>query len=226
MRQAGGGCGTLGRPGGRAHSPSARSLSYSSSQDELEGKPKVPQQEEGPKGVDEQSESSEESEEEKPPEEDKEEEEEKKAPTPQEKKRRKGGLGIRGSRRPYSLPDPPYVIELRVGPGLSGPDAPPPPRADSSDESDSSEESDIDSEASSALFMAVRPSLGWAADGVSLSRLTSPALISAEKEDAPQEGAETVRRQLAGQQPAWHAQHRERQHLLDAAGRRHQAGAG
>uniref|UniRef100_A0A9L0T3Y7 Transcription initiation factor IIF subunit alpha n=1 Tax=Equus caballus TaxID=9796 RepID=A0A9L0T3Y7_HORSE len=61
----------------------------SSSQDELEGKPKVPQQEEGPKGVDEQSESSEESEEEKPPEEDKEEEEEKKAPTPQEKKRRK-----------------------------------------------------------------------------------------------------------------------------------------
>ncbi|GAB5567608.1 general transcription factor IIF subunit 1 isoform X1 [Prionailurus viverrinus] len=61
----------------------------SSSQDELEGKPKVTQQEEGPKGVDEQSESSEESEEEKPPEEDKEEEEEKKAPTPQEKKRRK-----------------------------------------------------------------------------------------------------------------------------------------
>lgn len=70
--------------------PSARSLSCSSSQDELEGKPKVTQQEEGPKGVDEQSESSEESEEEKPPEEDKEEEEEKKAPTPQEKKRRKG----------------------------------------------------------------------------------------------------------------------------------------
>ncbi|EPY86304.1 Transcription initiation factor IIF alpha subunit-like protein [Camelus ferus] len=61
----------------------------SSSQDELEGKPKVTQQEEGPKGVDEQSESSEESEEEKPPEEEKEEEEEKKAPTPQEKKRRK-----------------------------------------------------------------------------------------------------------------------------------------
>ncbi|XP_058513576.1 general transcription factor IIF subunit 1 isoform X2 [Ochotona princeps] len=61
----------------------------SSSGEEAEGKPKVPQQEEGPKGVDEQSESSEESEEEKPPEEDKEEEEEKKAPTPQEKKRRK-----------------------------------------------------------------------------------------------------------------------------------------
>lgn len=61
----------------------------SSSQDEAEGKPKVPQPEEGPKGVDEQSESSEESEEEKPPEEDREEEEEKKAPTPQEKKRRK-----------------------------------------------------------------------------------------------------------------------------------------
>ncbi|NP_001406403.1 general transcription factor IIF subunit 1 isoform 15 [Mus musculus] len=61
----------------------------SSSPDETEGKPKVPQQEDGPKGVDEQSESSEESEEEKPPEEDKEEEEEKKAPTPQEKKRRK-----------------------------------------------------------------------------------------------------------------------------------------
>lgn len=39
----------------------------SSSPDEAEGKPKVPQQEDGPKGVDEQSESSEESEEEKPP---------------------------------------------------------------------------------------------------------------------------------------------------------------
>uniref|UniRef100_G3UMW7 Transcription initiation factor IIF subunit alpha n=1 Tax=Loxodonta africana TaxID=9785 RepID=G3UMW7_LOXAF len=51
----------------------------SSSQDEMEGKPKVTKQEEGPKGVDEQSESSAESEEEKPP----------KAPTPQEKKRRK-----------------------------------------------------------------------------------------------------------------------------------------
>ncbi|KAM9686953.1 general transcription factor IIF subunit 1 isoform 3-T3 [Trichechus inunguis] len=61
----------------------------SSSQDEMEGKPTVTKQEEGPKGVDEQSESSEESEEEKPPEEDKEEEEEKAAPTPQEKKRRK-----------------------------------------------------------------------------------------------------------------------------------------
>ncbi|XP_014321976.1 general transcription factor IIF subunit 1 isoform X2 [Myotis yumanensis] len=61
----------------------------SSSEEEPEGKPKVTQQEEGPKGVDEQSESSEESEEEKPPEEDKEEEEEKKAPTPQEKKRKK-----------------------------------------------------------------------------------------------------------------------------------------
>ncbi|XP_008985310.1 general transcription factor IIF subunit 1 isoform X3 [Callithrix jacchus] len=61
----------------------------SSSMEEPETKAKVPQQEEGPKGVDEQSDSSEESEEEKPPEEDKEEEEEKKAPTPQEKKRRK-----------------------------------------------------------------------------------------------------------------------------------------
>ncbi|XP_008835131.1 general transcription factor IIF subunit 1 isoform X1 [Nannospalax galili] len=61
----------------------------SSSPDETEGRPKVPQQEDGPKGVDEQSESSEESEEEKPPEEDKEEEEERKAPTPQEKKRKK-----------------------------------------------------------------------------------------------------------------------------------------
>ncbi|MBW03832.1 General transcription factor IIF subunit 1, partial [Eschrichtius robustus] len=62
---------------------------FSSSQDEQEGKPKVTQQEEGPKGVGEQRESSEESEEEKPPKEDKEEEEEKKAPTPQEKKQRK-----------------------------------------------------------------------------------------------------------------------------------------
>lgn len=73
----------------------SHSLSYSSSE-EPEGKPKVTQQEEGPKGVDERSESSEESEEEKPPEEDKEEEEEKKAPTPQEKKRKRGGLGCLG----------------------------------------------------------------------------------------------------------------------------------
>lgn len=86
------------------HSPSAGS--YSSSEDELEGKPKVIQQEEGPKGVDEQSESSE-SEEEKPPEEDKEEEEEKKAPTPQEKKRRRGGLGNR------SLPPASWTPSLR-----------------------------------------------------------------------------------------------------------------
>uniref|UniRef100_A0A8C8YEZ7 Transcription initiation factor IIF subunit alpha n=1 Tax=Prolemur simus TaxID=1328070 RepID=A0A8C8YEZ7_PROSS len=72
----------------------------SSSQDEPEGvKPKVPQQEEGPKGVDEHSDSSEESEEEKPPEEDKEEEEEKKAPTPQEKKRRKGGAGVASKKK-------------------------------------------------------------------------------------------------------------------------------
>ncbi|XP_075401711.1 general transcription factor IIF subunit 1 isoform X1 [Tenrec ecaudatus] len=61
----------------------------SSSPDETESKPRVVQQEEGPKGVDEQSESSEESEEEKPPEEDKEEEDEKKPPAPQEKKRKK-----------------------------------------------------------------------------------------------------------------------------------------
>lgn len=50
VRQAGGGCETLGRPPGSAYSPSTRSLSYSSSQDELEGKPKATQQEEGPKG--------------------------------------------------------------------------------------------------------------------------------------------------------------------------------
>uniref|UniRef100_A0A2K5RN09 Transcription initiation factor IIF subunit alpha n=1 Tax=Cebus imitator TaxID=2715852 RepID=A0A2K5RN09_CEBIM len=61
----------------------------SSSMEEPETKAKVPQQEEGPKGVDEQSDSSEESEEEKPPEEDKEEEKEEKASTPQEKQRRK-----------------------------------------------------------------------------------------------------------------------------------------
>ncbi|XP_047378636.1 general transcription factor IIF subunit 1-like [Sciurus carolinensis] len=54
----------------------------SSSQDETEGKPKATQQEDGPKGVEEHSETSEE---EKPPEEDK----EKKAPTPQEKRSRK-----------------------------------------------------------------------------------------------------------------------------------------
>ncbi|KAM5237828.1 general transcription factor IIF subunit 1 [Ctenodactylus gundi] len=62
----------------------------SSSQDEPESsKAKAPQQEDGPRGVDEQSGSSEDSEEEKPPEEEKEEEEEKKAATPQDKKRRK-----------------------------------------------------------------------------------------------------------------------------------------
>lgn len=53
---------------------------------------------------------------------------------------------------------------LVVG-GLSRVSAYDPPlaRADSSDESDSSEDSDIDSETSSALFMAVRqsPGLGW-----------------------------------------------------------------
>ncbi|XP_036751628.2 general transcription factor IIF subunit 1 isoform X1 [Manis pentadactyla] len=62
----------------------------SSSQDELESKAKVKQQEEGPKGVDERSESSEDSEEEKPPPEgDKEEDEEKKAAAPQERRRRR-----------------------------------------------------------------------------------------------------------------------------------------
>lgn len=44
--------------------------------------------------------------------------------------------------------------EPRVGAGVSEPDVPALVRTDSSDESDSSEESDIDSEASSALFMA------------------------------------------------------------------------
>ncbi|NWX94653.1 T2FA factor, partial [Nothoprocta pentlandii] len=89
---------------------------HSSSLEEDVGKAKVTKEEEGPKGIDEASESSEESEEEKPTEEKEEEEEEKKAPTPQEKKKKK----------------------------------------DSSDESQTSEESDIDSETSSALFMAVR----------------------------------------------------------------------
>ncbi|XP_065275854.1 general transcription factor IIF subunit 1 isoform X2 [Emys orbicularis] len=93
----------------------------SSSQEEAAvGKPKVTKEEDGPKGIDEASESSEESEEEKPAEEKEEEEEEKKAPTPQEKKKKK----------------------------------------DSSDESETSEESDIDSEASSALFMAVDSNQG------------------------------------------------------------------
>ncbi|XP_043362241.1 general transcription factor IIF subunit 1 isoform X2 [Dermochelys coriacea] len=93
----------------------------SSSQEEATvGKPKVTKEEDGPKGIDEASESSEESEEEKPAEEKEEEEEEKKAPTPQEKKKKK----------------------------------------DSSDESETSEESDIDSEASSALFMAVDSNQG------------------------------------------------------------------
>lgn len=97
--------------------------------------------------------------------------------------------------------------------------------ADSSDESDSSEESDIDSEASSALFMAVRSSLGLGR-GVSVSRLTPPTLTSAEKEDTPQEGAEAVWRQLTGQQPPRHPQCRGGQHLLHAAGRCQQTGAG
>uniref|UniRef100_A0A8I5Y917 Transcription initiation factor IIF subunit alpha n=1 Tax=Rattus norvegicus TaxID=10116 RepID=A0A8I5Y917_RAT len=82
----------------------------SSSPDEAEGKPKVPQQEDGPKGVDEQSESSEESEEEKPPEEDKEEEEEKKCPplplnppkkkTPPKRERKPSGGSSKGTSRP------------------------------------------------------------------------------------------------------------------------------
>ncbi|XP_010224378.1 PREDICTED: general transcription factor IIF subunit 1 [Tinamus guttatus] len=61
----------------------------SSSLEEDVGKAKVTKEEDGPKGIDEASESSEESEEEKPAEEKEEEEEEKKAPTPQEKKKKK-----------------------------------------------------------------------------------------------------------------------------------------
>ena len=100
------------------------------------------------------------------------------------------------------------------------------PHADSSDESDSSEESDIDSEASSALFMAVRPGPGQGRVGGRLSPDSHPNPVSAEEEDAPQEGAEAVGRQLSGQQPAGHAQRGDRQHLFHPAGRRHQAGAG
>ncbi|NP_001406405.1 general transcription factor IIF subunit 1 isoform 17 [Mus musculus] len=85
----------------------------SSSPDETEGKPKVPQQEDGPKGVDEQSESSEESEEEKPPEEDKEEEEEKKAPTPQEKKRRKAVMTQTAQKRATLTVRPPLHSSWR-----------------------------------------------------------------------------------------------------------------
>lgn len=96
----------------------------SSSEEELEGKPKVTQQEEGPKGVDEQSESSEESEEEKPPEEDKEEEEEKKVPTPQEKKRKRGGLGFQDFCPSAPSQTPLSEKELRVAMGVSGPDIP------------------------------------------------------------------------------------------------------
>lgn len=55
--------------------------------------------------------------------------------------------------------------EPRVGAGVSESNAPPLVCTDSSDESDSSEESDIDSEASSALFMAVRPSPAAGAGG-------------------------------------------------------------
>lgn len=61
----------------------------SSSLEEEVGKPKVTKEDDGPKGIDEASESSEESEEEKAAEEKEEEEEEKKAPTPQEKKKKK-----------------------------------------------------------------------------------------------------------------------------------------
>ncbi|XP_067416629.1 general transcription factor IIF subunit 1 isoform X2 [Emydura macquarii macquarii] len=106
----------------------------SSSQEEVAvGKPKVTKEEDGPKGIDEASESSEESEEEKPAEEKEEEEEEKKAPTPQEKKKKK----------------------------------------DSSDESETSEESDIDSEASSALFMAVDHCTGVMAGSPGFKRCLS-----------------------------------------------------
>lgn len=120
--------------------------------------------------------------------------------------------------------------EPRVGAGVSEPDAPALVRTDSSDESDSSEESDIDSEASSALFMAVRPSPAAGGRGgrwvCSLSSLTSLIPKFKEKENAPQEGAEAVGRQLPGQQPARHTQHRERQHVLHSVGGRQQAGAG
>uniref|UniRef100_A0A8C3GKF8 Transcription initiation factor IIF subunit alpha n=1 Tax=Cairina moschata TaxID=8855 RepID=A0A8C3GKF8_CAIMO len=61
----------------------------SSSLEEDVGKAKVTKEDDGPKGIDEASESSEESEEEKPAEEKEEEEEEKKAPTPQEKKKKR-----------------------------------------------------------------------------------------------------------------------------------------
>ncbi|XP_020654399.3 general transcription factor IIF subunit 1 isoform X1 [Pogona vitticeps] len=61
-----------------------------SSLEEVPDKPKVSNEEDIPKGIDEANESSEESEEEKPVEEKEEEEEEKKAPTPQDKKKKKG----------------------------------------------------------------------------------------------------------------------------------------
>ncbi|KAM9223232.1 general transcription factor IIF subunit 1 isoform 2-T2 [Leptosomus discolor] len=61
----------------------------SSSEEEVAGKARVTKEDEGPKGIDEASDSSEESEEEKGGEEKEEEEEEKKAPTPQEKKKKK-----------------------------------------------------------------------------------------------------------------------------------------
>ncbi|XP_023588860.1 general transcription factor IIF subunit 1-like [Trichechus manatus latirostris] len=98
----------------------------SSSQDEMESKPTVTKQEEGPKGVDEQSESSEESEEEKPPEEDKEEEEEKAAPTPQEKTLRAAASKLEQGKRTSDMPTA-KRLRMDAGPqGLSGKSTPQP----------------------------------------------------------------------------------------------------
>lgn len=126
-----------------------------------------------PAGIDEASESSEESEEEKAPEEKEEEEEEKKAPTPQEKKKKKGGRGVgqgtqgmpraggTGSKLcPHLCPSAPSPTPFSwhhcgCGWGVPGLTELGACFADSSDESETSEESDIDSETSSALFMAV-----------------------------------------------------------------------
>ncbi|KAL2295903.1 hypothetical protein Nmel_008963 [Mimus melanotis] len=80
-------------------------------------------------------------------------------------------------------------------------------KRESSDESQTSEESDIDSETSSALFMAVRGVPGPLPSREPLGNCTAPepSLFSLppEEENAPQAGAQGLGQQLQGGLPAW-----------------------
>lgn len=100
---------------------------------------------------------------------------------------------------------------------------------DSSDESQTSEESDIDSETSSALFMAVSGVKAschpwWGGLGGSPEPPPTPPRPPPEEEDPPQAGAEGLSQQLTGQQPAGDADG-ARQHQLYPPCRCLQAGA-